>query len=118
VHVDGGIVNPVPFDHVRNGMDMVVAIDVTGKPKPLGNGPASNLDMAIGSLLIMFNQLAETRRALSPPDIYIKPAVDQFGAGDFFKVREILDATVGSKDDLKRLRERQLNATLIGGGVA
>jgi NTE family protein len=115
VHVDGGIVNPVPFDRVRDGMDIVVAIDVTGKPKPIGNSHASNLDMAIGSLLIMFNQLAETRRALSPPDIYIKPNVDQFGAGDFFKVRELLDAAVPAKDQLKRLVDKQVNATLIGG---
>ncbi len=115
VHVDGGIVNPVPFDHVRDGMDMVVAIDVTGKPKPLVNGRASNIELAVGSILIMFNQLAETRRALSPPDIYIKPAVNGFGVGDFFQVKEILDATIGAKDNLKRLLERQVNATLISG---
>ena len=115
VHVDGGIVNPVPFDHVRDGMDLVVAIDVTGKPKPLVNGRASNIELAVGSILIMFNQLAETRRALSPPDVYIKPAVNGFGVGDFFQVKEILDATIASKDNLKRLLERQVNATLIGG---
>jgi NTE family protein len=115
VHVDGGIVNPVPFDRVREGMDIVVAIDVTGKPKPIGNAHASNMDMAIGSLLIMFNQLAESRRALSPPDIYIKPNVDQFGAGDFFRVRALLDAAVPAKDQLKRLVDKQVNATLIGG---
>jgi NTE family protein len=94
---------------------MVVAIDVTGKPKPLVNGRASNIELAVGSILIMFNQLAETRRALSLPDIYIKPAVNGFGVGDFFQVKEILDATVASKDTLKRLLERQVNATLIGG---
>jgi NTE family protein len=115
VHVDGGIVNPVPFDHVRDGCDIVVAVDVTGKPKAIGDGHVSNLDMAIGSLLIMFNKLAESRRALSPPDIYIKPAVDQFGAGDFFRVREILEASVPAKDQIKRLLDKQVNATLIAG---
>ncbi len=115
VHVDGGIVNPVPFDHVRDGVDLVVAIDVTGKPKPLVNGRASNIELAVGSILIMFNQLAETRRALSPPDIYIKPMVNGFGVGDFFQVKEILDATTEAKSNLKRLLERQINATLIAG---
>jgi NTE family protein len=115
VHVDGGIVNPVPFDRVRDGCDIVVAVDVTGKPKAIGDGHASNLDMAIGSLLIMFNKLAESRRALSPPDIYITPAVDQYGAGDFFKVREILEASVPAKDQIKRLLDKQVNATLIAG---
>jgi NTE family protein len=115
VHVDGGIVNPVPFDKVRDGMDIVVAIDVTGKPKPIGNGHASNMDLAIGSLLIMFNQLAETRRALSPPDIYIKPNVEQFGAGDFFRLRELLAAAEPAQEQLKRLLDKQVNATLIAG---
>jgi NTE family protein len=108
VHVDGGVVNPVPFDHVRAECDIVVAIDVTGKPKPLTNAKASNMELAVGSLLIMFNQLAETRRALSPPDIYIKPAVDNFGAGDFFRVTEMLDAAEPAKQQLKRALQLRL----------
>jgi NTE family protein len=112
VHVDGGIVNPVPFDQVRDGNDLVVAIDVTGKPRPL-SPKASNMEMAIGAILIMFHQLAETRRALAPPDIYISPDVDRFGAGDFFRAKEILDATEPAKEHLKRLLDKQVNATLI-----
>jgi NTE family protein len=115
LHVDGGIVNPVPFDHVRDGNDLVVAIDVTGRPKPLNNGTATNLEIAVGSLLIMFHQLAESRRALSPPDIYISPDVDAFGAGDFFRVQEIFDAAVPAKENLKRRLDKQLNAQLIAG---
>jgi NTE family protein len=113
LHVDGGIVNPVPFDHVRDGNDIVVAIDVTGKPKPISNGTATNMELAVGSLLIMFNQLAESRRAFSPPDIYIRPTVDAFGAGDFFRVKEVLEAAQPAKDELKRKLHKLLNATLI-----
>ncbi len=115
IHVDGGIVNPVPFDKVLDGNDIVVAIDVTGKPRPVTKKNASNIELAIGSLLIMFNQLAETRRALSPPDIYIVPDVDQFSSGDFFKVKEMFAAAEPAKEHLKRLLDKQINATLIGG---
>lgn len=115
LHVDGGVVNPVPFDHVRSGNDIVVAIDVTGRPKPLHNGTATNMELAIGSLLIMFHKLAESRRALSPPDIYISPDVDAFGASDFFRVKEVLDAAQPAKDELKRKLDKMVNATLIGG---
>ena len=108
IHVDGGVTNPVPFDHVRNGMDIVVAIDVTGKPKPAKHAHHSNMELALGSMLIMFNQLAELRRAAGPPDIYITPDVDQFGAGDFFKVREVFEAANASKDRLKRALELRL----------
>jgi NTE family protein len=115
LHVDGGIVNPVPFDHVRSGNDIVVAIDVTGKPLPLTPGKANNLEVAVGSLLIMFHKLADSRRALSPPDIYITPDVDRFGSGDFFRVNEILEAAEPARDHLKRLLDKQINATLIAG---
>jgi NTE family protein len=110
IHVDGGVKNPVPFDHVTEGMDFVVAIDVTGRPQPSQRVHPSNIEIAVGSLLIMFNELANLRRAQSPPDIYIIPEVDRFGAGDFFKVKEILAAAEPAKERLKRALELRLNA--------
>ncbi len=113
IHVDGGVVNPVPFDHVRENVDLVVAIDVTGRPRPTVDGKASNMDIAVGSLLIMFNRMAELKRALSPPDIYVVPKVDQFGSADFFRVREILAAAEPAKDDLRRKLEKVMAASTV-----
>jgi len=110
IHVDGGVTNPVPFNHVREGMDIVVAIDVTGKPKALARAHPSNMELAVGSMLIMFNQLAELRRAVAPPDIYIRPEVESFGSREFFKPREIFEAATASKDKLKRALELRMNA--------
>jgi NTE family protein len=118
IHVDGGVVNPVPFDHVREGTDLTVAIDVTGRPTLARSGHASNLELAVGSLLIMFNRMAELKRALLPPDIYLAPTVDQFGAGDFFRVKEILAAAEPAKEELRRRLERLIQsapATATGG---
>jgi NTE family protein len=106
-HVDGGVVNPVPFDHL-NSNALVVAIDVTGKPRPLGSKAPSNLELAVGSLLIMFNKLAESRRAIRSPEIYISPAVDQFSPADFFAVKEIFASAQPAKDALKRQLEAKL----------
>lgn len=111
IHVDGGVVNPVPFDHVRDGVDLVVAVDVTGRPRQISGTRPGNMDLAIGSLLIMFNRMAELKRALSPPDIYVVPKVDQFGSGDFFRAREIMTAAEPAKDDLRRKLERMLVTT-------
>jgi NTE family protein len=109
IHVDGGVTNPVPFNHVREGMEIVLAIDVTGKPKALARAHPSNMELAVGSMLIMFNQLAELRRAVSPPDIYIRPEVDGFGSREFFRPREIFEAATASKDKLKRALELRMN---------
>ncbi len=106
IHVDGGMKNPVPFNHVK--ADVVVAIDVTGRPRPIVDKQPSNLELAVGSLLIMFHELADLRRAQSPPDIYIEPQIDGFSSGDFFKVKEIFAAAEPSKDKLKRALELRM----------
>ncbi len=73
LHVDGGVVNPVPFDHVRDGVDLVVAVDVTGKPRQAAHGRPGNMEVAVGSLLIMFNRMAQLKRALAPPTSTSRP---------------------------------------------
>lgn len=110
IHVDGGVKNPVPFNHLTHGMDFVVAVDVTGKPRTLSRAHPSNIELAVGSLLIMFNELAELRRAQNPPAIYLYPEVDHFAAGDFFKVKEIFAASEATKDKLKRSLEMRIKA--------
>jgi len=109
VHVDGGVTNPVPFDHVRDGMDIVVAVDVTGRPRPPARTSHSNMELAVGSLLIMFHRVARLRRAAAPPDIYVEPALAEFRGGDFFKLKEVLAAAQPAKDSLKRELEKRLN---------
>lgn len=110
VHVDGGVTNPVPFDHVREGSDIVVAIDVTGRPRPPARGHHSNMELAVGSLLILFHQVANLRRAAAQPDIYVRPALEAFSGGDFFKMKEMIEAAQVNKDQLKRELEKRINA--------
>jgi NTE family protein len=102
IHIDGGVINPVPFNHAREGMDIVVAIDVTGRPRSRGRQHPSNVELAIGSMLIMFRQIADLRRAQDPPDIYIEPPVEQFGATEFFRAAEMFKAAEPVKERLKR----------------
>lgn len=108
--VDGCISNPVPFDHAREGMDIVVAVDVTGRPRAANGASRSNMEMAVGSLLILFQQVAGLRRAISPPDIYIRPAIETFSGGDFFRIKEVMEQAATAKDQLKRELEKHITA--------
>ena len=110
IHVDGGVKNPVPFNHVTTGMDLVVAIDVTGRPRPRAKSHPTNLELAIGSLLIMFHELADLRRAQMPPDIYITPDIERFNAGDYFKAKEMFLDAEPAKERLKRALELRVTA--------
>ncbi|MGE3875707.1 MAG: patatin-like phospholipase family protein, partial [Parvibaculaceae bacterium] len=108
LYVDGGITNPVPFDHVRPGSDLVVAIDVTGRLRQPRRAHHSNMELAVGSMLIMFHQIAVLRRQQNPPDIYINPPVEDFMANDFFRISEMMEAASPAKDELKRALELRI----------
>jgi NTE family protein len=108
--VDGGVTNPVPFDHVRKDVDIVVAVDVTGRPREANGKHRSNMELAVGSLLILFHQVAALRRIVSPPDIYIRPAIGSFSGGDFFRIREVMEQASPAKDQLKRELEKRINS--------
>lgn len=107
-YVDGCVTNPVPFNHVRDGVDIVVAVDVSGRPREANGKNRSNMEVAVGSLLILFNQVASLRRQISPPDIYVRPAIDSFSGADFFRIREVLEQAQPAKDQLKRELEKRL----------
>ena len=110
LHVDGGVKNPVPFNHAR--ADITVAVDVTGRPRKLLSKTPSSIELAVGSLLITFNELAALRRAQGAPDIYITPALDSVGAADFFRVQHILKMAEPAKDELKRMLEQRIEAAV------
>ena len=107
--VDGALANPVPFDRVNQGTDLIVAIDVIGGRVPEeDNEAASNFLLAFRSLYLMQHQIAELRRRTVDPDILIRPDIDRFRAGEFFKVHEILAAAKPAKEELKRKLEAAL----------
>ena len=107
-HVDGGVTNPVPFDHVKPDCDVTVAIDVTGRPRLAGRAHPGNLELAVGSMLIMFHQIASLRHAAAPADIYIEPDLGSLGATEFFRAEEFIAAGRLAKDGLKRALEARL----------
>jgi NTE family protein len=99
--VDGGCVNPVPFDRAREGMDIVIGVDVIGSPMPRPRRPSS-LELLTGAMQIQQKQISALRRAVNPPDIYIEPEVDRFRVHEFFRLRDILKPAEPARERLKR----------------
>ena len=114
VLVDGGFVNPTPWDVVQSRADFTVAVDVTGQTNLFvaGTKPAdampSTLDAWVGCTQILFRALTAEKMKIRSPDLMIRPAVGTFGTMDFIKVREIFAASSPAKDELKRGLERLL----------
>jgi NTE family protein len=106
VLIDGAISNPVPFNHVQEGCDIAVAIDVTGGPVSRGIRPPANIELAFGASQILMRHISGLMRERSPPDIYIEPDIDRFRVLEFFRIREILEAAESAKQELKRQLEQ------------
>jgi NTE family protein len=101
--IDGGFVNPVPYDVVLDRADVTVAIDVTGMPRrrPGAKLPRA-LDAVTGSTQILFHSITREKLKAAAPHILIRPSVGAFGAMDYFKIEAILAAAKPAKEDLKQ----------------
>lgn len=101
--VDGGIVNPLPFEHAVIDGGILVAVDVIGGP--LGNPGRipRRVETIVGSTQLLMRAITrEKLRGPVRPDILIEPDVAKFRPMEFRRVEAILDAGVAAKDELKR----------------
>lgn len=102
--IDGGTVNPLPVDQVRDLAEIVVAIDVNGlvNEPPEGAGEPTPFDVSFGATQIMSRALARQVVALHRPDLFIEAPVSAFRALEFWRAPEILAAADADKDAFKR----------------
>ena len=100
--VDGGAINPLPFDHLIGRASLLVAVDVTGGPNPYPARAPGGFATMFGTLQIMQGAIVEAKLKLYRPEIVLRPAVDRFRVLDFFQARAILAAAEPAKEALKR----------------
>lgn len=109
--IDGGMVNPLPFDQLRGKADITVAVDVIGGNPRQGNRRPSRIELIYRSSQIMQNQIVKMQLREHPVDVLVVPDVDQYRVLEFFKARAIMDSGDGARDQLKR----RLEALVTGG---
>jgi NTE family protein len=103
VLIDGGVVNPLPFDHLAGRADIVIAVDVTGGPvDDEARTPPDPLEAMLGAAQIMQGAITAQKLKARSPDVLIRPAVHGYRAMDFFKHKAILAAAESIKEDIKR----------------
>ncbi|UJQ95869.1 patatin-like phospholipase family protein [Mariluticola halotolerans] len=113
--VDGGVVNPMPLDAVAADTDILIGIDVNGDPPEHATTRIpSAIDLTLGSAQIMMHSLIAHYIAAYPPDIYIRPHVSAFGAYEYWRVREIVEAGARDKERFKRLLGEKVEAFIAG----
>lgn len=88
VLVDGGTVNPVPYDLLTD-CDITVAIDVGGITEPPKDGTPSYAETIFVSIHNMEQTILEQKLRDHPPDIYIRPDIKDVRVLEFYKAEEI-----------------------------
>ncbi len=99
VLIDGGAVNPLPYDLIRKECDLTIAIDASGEKTHAPEDPVPNmLESLLSTFQIMQASIVESKKRLSPPDIYVKPALTNIRVLDFYRYKEIL---AGVQDEVR-----------------
>lgn len=112
--LDGGLVNPLPFDTITGEADIIIAIDVSGAGRQVdATKPPKARETIIGSLQILQNTLVREKLRSRRPDILIEADVGHFHALNFLKFREILAAAEPAKAELRQRLERILSAETL-----
>ncbi|WP_305989384.1 patatin-like phospholipase family protein [Roseibium sp. MMSF_3544] len=114
--VDGGVVNPLPFEGMRANCDIVIAVDVVGAPVPRPEKSDINmLDSLFGSAQILMQTITTQKLKMEQPDILVRPPHDTVRVLDFMKAEKILDRAESlrttTREQLTRLIKEPVEIT-------
>ncbi|HEV2956515.1 MAG TPA: patatin-like phospholipase family protein [Xanthobacteraceae bacterium] len=100
VLVDGAAINPLPYEHLRERADVILAVDTTVGPiAPRGiPDPWDNL---FATLQVMSHTIVLEKLKRGAPDILIRPELSAFRLLDFFHASAILRAAEPVKAQVK-----------------
>jgi len=114
VLIDGGLVNPLPFDILNGEADVTVAIDVSGAPvRRPGQEMPKPWEALFAANFIFERTIIKEKLRSRHPDIYIDAGTSRFQILDFLKLDEILAAAAPAKERLKQQLARVLEAETL-----
>ncbi len=104
--IDGGAVNPLPFDLIMDKCDITIAIDVTAFKAQNESEIPPTFDSVFTTYQTMQNSIIKERLKFLRPDIYIRPEIFDVRVFDFIKADLIFKQAESAKEELKRQLDR------------
>ncbi|MEM8766463.1 MAG: patatin-like phospholipase family protein [Pseudomonadota bacterium] len=101
VLIDGGSVNPVPYDLLTDDCDIVIAIDVLGRRSPAEELLPSYSESIFNSFQIAEKSILREKFKRRPPDIYIDVDIQDVAVLEFHKVDEIFEQAAPAVQELE-----------------
>ncbi|MFP4236605.1 MAG: patatin-like phospholipase family protein [Desulfonatronovibrio sp.] len=106
--VDGGTVNPLPYDLVADKCDVVVAIDVSGGITPKKRDKPNFSDSLFNSFDIMQQAIIHQKLKYQQPDIYIRPEIKDIRMLHFHRSPEIFEQAAPAAGELRNKLDKLL----------
>lgn len=110
VFVDGAATDPVPVDVAHGEADIVLAVDVTGRPILKSGHVPTALEATLAATQIMQSRITANVLRQMPPEVLVVPKVDHYGVLDFLQAHSIFRVCEPLKDEVKR----KLEAAMAG----
>ncbi len=102
VLVDGGVVNPVPFQLLEGLADFVVAVDVSGDAGAGESKLPGPVETLLGAFSIMGKVIMEQRAEDVRIALYYRPHLTGFRTADFLKAAEIIESAQADAEAFRR----------------
>jgi NTE family protein len=110
VYIDGGTMNPVPYDVLPEHCELVIAIDVNGGLETEGSSSPGYFDVVFGSIQMLQQAIVERQLDNQPPDISISLDLGEFRTLEFHKADKIYRHVQPAKEELKRRLTKELES--------
>jgi NTE family protein len=96
--IDGGFVNPLPFDLLTGHTDFCIAVDVTGGVREEKRRYPKPIETLLGAQQLALRSIINAKLKISAPDLLLRPAVGVFQALEFRRMEEIIAASAEAKE--------------------
>ena len=112
--MDGGLVNPLPFDVISGAADILVAINVSGAGRlPEDRAAPSTTEALIASLQILQHTIVREKLLSRQPDVLVDVNVGHFHVLEFHKLEHVLESAAPAKAELRHKLERVMSAETL-----
>jgi NTE family protein len=102
LYVDGGLVNPLPYDILRPYCDLTVAVDVSVRSVHDRTVRLHAQEILFSAFQIMQNSIVREKLEQSKPDIHIRIDMKNVRSLEFNKSESIFEQALLPKEELKR----------------
>ncbi len=99
VLIDGGAVDPLPFEALRGKADVILAIDVAGGTE--GQGVPDPWGSVFAMISVMGQSIVAEKLRRGTPDLVLRPNIGIFRMLDFLQASAILRAAEPIKAEVK-----------------